>query len=136
MAFNLSSLFSKGAGSGTPSTLIPGLKSGKTRQYMVVGALLVALYLGLYLIFATSTEKPKQQVVDQQKVLTTHIAAAGEPVDLRITMPVWHTRSRPPRTCSRGSMPLSRKYAPRQAMLRRRRFPRSRQANRRRPPPR
>ena len=83
MAFNLSSLFSKGAGSGTPSTLIPGLKSGKTRQYMVVGALLVALYLGLYLIFATSTEKPKQQVVDQQKVLTTHIAAAGESVDLR-----------------------------------------------------
>lgn len=83
MAFNLSSMFSKGAGNGTPSTLIPGLKSGKTRQYMVVGALLVALYLGLYLIFATSTEKPKQQVVDQQKVLTTHIAAAGEAVDLR-----------------------------------------------------
>lgn len=83
MAFNLSDLFSKGGGSGKPSTLIPGLKSGKTRQYMVVGGLLAALYLGLYLIFATSSDKPKQQAVDQQKVLTTHVAAAGEPVDLR-----------------------------------------------------
>ncbi len=84
MAFNLKNLFVKNGGAGgTPSTLIPGLKSGKARQYAVVAVLGAALYFGLYLIFATSENKPKPQSADEKKILTTHVASAGEAVDLR-----------------------------------------------------
>jgi conjugal transfer pilus assembly protein TraB len=69
---------------GTPSSLIPGLKSARMRQYLVVGSLFAAVYVGLYLIFATSSnDKPQQQIAAQQALATTHIAAAGEPVDPR-----------------------------------------------------
>lgn len=63
---------------------IPGLKSGKMRQYMVLAGLFAALYFGLYLIFATSAEdKPKKQVVAAQSMTTTHIATGGEVVDVK-----------------------------------------------------
>lgn len=63
-------------------TRIPGLKSGKTRQYLTLGAVLVALYLGLYLIFATSST-PKTETIAKDAISTTHIRAAGEQVDPR-----------------------------------------------------
>lgn len=63
-------------------TRIPGLKSGKTRQYLTLGAILVALYMGLYLIFATSST-PKTEAIAKDAISTTHIRAAGEQVDPR-----------------------------------------------------
>lgn len=71
-----------GTGKGTGSR-IPGLKSGKTRQYLTLGAVLAALYLGLYMIFATSDSKPNPQAVAKASIATTHINAPGEHVDPR-----------------------------------------------------
>ncbi len=69
----------------TPASVIPGLKSGKLRQYVVVGLLFAALYGGLYLLFVSSaSDKPtKQEAVAQKAMAATHITAAGEAVDPR-----------------------------------------------------
>lgn len=64
-------------------TKIPGLKSAKTRQYIVLGAVVAALYGGLYLIFATSDTEPKERRADKADVATTHIRAPGQQVDAR-----------------------------------------------------
>jgi conjugal transfer pilus assembly protein TraB len=69
----------------TPASAIPGLKSGKLRQYAIVGLLFATLYGGLYLLFVSSSgDKPtKQEAVAQKAMEATHITAAGEAVDPR-----------------------------------------------------
>lgn len=62
---------------------IPGLKSGKVRQYITLGVVLGLLYLGLYLIFATSDNNGDQTAAKKAEIATTHIRAPGEQVDPR-----------------------------------------------------
>lgn len=62
-------------------TRIPGLKSGKTRQYVLLAGVLAALYGGMYLIFATTDSEPKERRAAATDVNTTHIRAPGQQVD-------------------------------------------------------
>ncbi|MDX9943314.1 MAG: TraB/VirB10 family protein [Azonexus sp.] len=68
--------------SAKQGTKIPGLKSTKTRQYLTVGALSVALYAAFYLIFVTADKKPSKLHV-KGDVETTHVNAPGEHLDPR-----------------------------------------------------
>lgn len=68
---------------GPKGTRIPGLKSGKGKQYAILAGVLLAIYGGMYLIFATSSNEPTPTVTSNADIATTHIRAAGEQVDPR-----------------------------------------------------
>lgn len=61
---------------------IPGLKSTKTRQYLTLAALSMALYGAFYLIFVTADKKPSRLHI-KGDVETTHVNAPGEHLDPR-----------------------------------------------------
>lgn len=62
---------------------IPGLKSAKTRQYVLLAAILGAVYGGLYLIFAANEGSGGSAAVGKTAVDTRHINTPGQQVDPR-----------------------------------------------------